>query len=69
MTPRERALRAESARLWLQYTLSEPMPAREVFKLAERDDAQNTLYQRTACVSLRWPPQQRAEFTLGLSYF
>jgi hypothetical protein len=31
--------------------------------------AQNTLDQRTACVSLRWPPQQRAEFTLGLSYF
>jgi hypothetical protein len=21
------------------------------------------------CVSLRWPPQQRAEFTPGLSYF
>jgi hypothetical protein len=31
--------------------------------------AQNTSDQSTACVSLRWLPQRRAEFTLGLSYF
>src|SRR5215475_7739425 len=30
---------------------------------------QTTLDQRTAYAFLRWPPQQWAEFTLGLSYF
>jgi hypothetical protein len=33
MTPEERRLRRDGTRLWLEFTLREPMPAREVFRL------------------------------------
>jgi hypothetical protein len=35
MSRREVALKASNARLWLEYTLREPMPAREVIRLAK----------------------------------
>src|SRR5262245_47019354 len=35
MSRRDVAMKASNARLWLEYTLREPMPAREVLRLAK----------------------------------